>query len=103
MEDSKKTTAPKTRKTRVQVPLSDFGKLVAHHLIDNGMTMSQMEKAAGMSPAKFRKVLTGSEKPPREWIRNNKLDPFLRQAAADAYSAEIEDDYQALQAFSSAG
>ena len=98
MPDSKTTTSPKTRKTRISVPLSDFGKLVHHHLIDNGMTMPQMEKAAGMSAATFRKVLIGGEKPPRDWIRNDKLDTFLRLAAADAHREDIEADYLAIQA-----
>ncbi len=90
--------APTTRKKRAQVPLNDFGKAVHHHLIDNGMTMAEMEKAAGMSSPAFRKVLVGDEKPPRAWIRNQKLHKFLRHAAAAAHYKDIEADYQAVQA-----
>ena len=96
-------STPKTRKTRVSVPLNGFGRLVAHHLIDNNMTMAQMEKAASMSTPAFRKVLTGDEKPPRAWIRNAKLDKFLRQTAADAHREDIEADYQAIQVLAGAG
>ncbi len=92
------STAPTTRKKRVQVPLNNFGKAVHHHLIDNGMAMTAMEKAAGMSSPAFRKVLVGDEKPPRAWIRNQKLNKFLRQAAADVHRKDIEADYQAVQA-----
>ena len=97
MAGSITATTPKTRKKRVPVKLSDFGKLVHHHLIDNGMSMPEMEKAAGMSAAMFRKVLIGGEKPPRSWIRNAKLDKFLRQAAADVHRGDIEADYLAVQ------
>ncbi len=95
---SETESAPKTRRTRVHVALSDFGKLVHHHLIDNGMSMSDMEKAAGMSAATFRKVLIGGEKPPRSWIRNAKVEKFLRLAAADAHIEDIEADYLAILA-----
>jgi len=95
-------STPNTRKKRARAPLNGFGKLVAHHLIDNNMTMAQMEKAASMSSPAFRKVLTGDEKPPRAWIRNDKLDKFLRQAAADAHRQDIEADYQAMQTLQTA-
>ena len=92
------TPAVTARKKRERAPLNDFGKAVHHHLIDNGMKMADMEKAAGMSSPAFRKVLTGDEKPPRAWIRNAKLDKFLRQAAADAHREDISADYAGVQA-----
>ena len=91
-----KETTGTTRKKRTPAPLNDFGKAVHHHLIDNGMTMADMEKSAGMSTQAFRKVLTGDEKPPRAWITNTKLDKFLRQASADAHRDDIEADYKAI-------
>ena len=98
-----KETTETTRKKRNSAPLNDFGKAVHHHLIDNGMTMADMEKSAGMSSPAFRKVLTGDEKPPRAWITNTKMKKFLRKAAAEAHAQDIIDDYESLKEFSVPG